>query len=170
MGDEVAGAEHAAGPAQLELVRYTLQGLIQGPWLAVQHQFLREHRKPHLVRLAVDGLRRTHLILVEVAAELGVLVLLMAVFLRVRRLPLCLLPELHARRLAVVVIMIMHIQLRRPLLRHRPQTEIKVEEPVERLDVLRILDERGPQGVPHHPALTQPGLLQRVQSIQALRR
>ena len=56
VGDEVAGAEHAAGPAQLELVRDALQRLIQGPWFAVQHQLLREHREAHLVRLAVDVL------------------------------------------------------------------------------------------------------------------
>ena len=49
MGDQVAGTEHTAGPAQLELVRDALQHLIQGPRLAVQDQLLREHRETHLV-------------------------------------------------------------------------------------------------------------------------
>ena len=66
--------------------------------------------------------------------------------------------------------MVMHIELRGPLLRGRAQTEIQIKEPVERLDVVQVLDQRGPQSVAHHPALSQPRLLQRVQCVQALRR
>ena len=69
-------------------------------------------------------------VLIEVAAELGVLGILVAVLLRVRRLAFWVLAELHARRLAVVVIVVVHIQLRRPLLRRRPQAEVQIEEPV----------------------------------------
>jgi hypothetical protein len=126
----------------------------------VQDQLLREHREPHPLGLAVDVLGGAYPLLVEKAAHVDWLALIVAMTLFFWRLAFGVLAELQLRgRRSMVVVVLRQLERSCGLLLGGAYAEEQVEEPVEGLRVFLVLDHRRPQGVPHHLALAQAHLL-----------
>jgi len=120
----------------------------------------------------VQVARRRDLILLEEAAQVdGSHLLVVVAALVVQRIGLELLLEAQLGGQATVVVVVrVRAQAGGPSLRVGAQAEEDVEQAVERLDVVGLLDQRGPQGVADHVAPAEPDVRERAQAVDAFGR